>query len=485
MIKKIFISIILLSIFIPAFCQENNLKAFFYSAPFNIINNGPYLETYIAISGESAVFAPTGEDGLIQANIEVTMLFKQNGEIKDFRKYNLKSPVVYDTIEQKPNFIDLQRIPLDTGAYNFELILKDINKENSIPFKYNDVVTINFSNENVCISGIELVENYEESKKQNIFSKNGYDIVPFVSDFFPNTINKLIFYAEIYNTDKLFGPEESYLLKYYIESFHTTKALHGFSHFKKQIASPVNVIFKEMNIENLPTGNFNLVIEVRDKKNKLVKNIKYFFQRSNPGTSFSLSDLASIDISKSFVLKYSNVDTLKEYIRCLRPISDVMERTFADNQLKAANIDLMQKFFLNFWEKRNSNFPEQEWLTYQKQVNYVNKAFSTQIMKGYETDRGRVYLQYGTPNTITDKRYEIDYYPYEIWHYYHTQGQTNRKFVFYKPGLAVNDYQLIHSNAKGEVSNQYWGKILMKDFTTEDNNQKQKGGVYDDYNFIR
>ncbi len=186
-----------------------------------------------------------------------------------------------------------------------------------------------------------------------------------------------------------------------------------------------------------------------------------------------------------FFWKYNNLDTLSDYINCLRPISDELERTFADNQLKKGEIKLMQQFFLSFWEKRNTANPEAEWKNYQKHVDYVNRSYSSQIMRGYETDRGRIYLQYGTPNTITDKKYEPEYYPYQIWHYYHTQGQSNRKFVFYLPGLAVNDYQLIHSNANGEVSNEQWARLLRKDFTTDDDNARQSGGVYDDYDLIR
>lgn len=481
--KRIFT--LLFSLIVIFTYSQENLNAFFYSSPFYTPEHGPYIETYMAIVGESVNFIETEHDKLVQATIEITMLFKQNKEIKDFRKYNLKSPIVTDTIEFKPNFIDMQRIPLEKGIYSFELIVRDINDSTGYKFIYHDILTIEFNDTNVNISGIQLVESYKKTKKQNLYSKNGYDLIPFVSDFFPNTVMNLIFYAEVYNMDKIVGLDEAYLLKYYIEGFNTNKVLHEFSHFRKQLASQVNVIFENMDIEKLPSGNFNLVIEIRDKNNKLLKDKKYFFQRSNPGMEYSLSDLPSIDISNSFVLNITNTESIKEYIRSLRPISDELERTFADNQLKAGNLKLMQQFFLNFWEKRNMSNPKGEWEYYLEQVIHVNNSFSTQIMKGYETDRGRIYLQYGTPNTITDKKFEMQYYPYQIWHYYQTQGQTNRKFVFYKPGLAVNDFQLIHSNARGEISNKNWGKFLIKDFSTNNDDLKQQGGVYDDFDFIR
>lgn len=482
-LKRIFT--LLFSLIVILTYSQKNLIAFFYSSPFYNPEHGAYIETYMAIVGKSVSFIETEQDKLVQATLEVTMLFKQNNEIKYFRKYNLKSPKVPDTIEFKPNFIDMQRIPLESGIYSFELIVKDVNDSTGYKFIYNDILTIEFNDTNANISGIQLVESYKKTKKQNLYSKNEYDLVPYVSNFFPNTVMNLTFYAEVYNMDKIVGLDEAYLLKYFIEGFNTNKVLHEYSHFRKQLASPVNVIFENMNIEKLPSGNFNLVIEIRDKNNKLLKDKKYFFQRSNPGMEYSLSDLPSIDISNSFVLNITDADTLKEYIRSVRPISDELECTFADNQLKAGNLKLMQQFFLNFWEKRNKTNPEIEWKYYLEQVIQVNNSFSTQIMKGYETDRGRVYLQYGAPNTITDKKYEMQYYPYEIWHYYQTQGQTNRKFVFYQPGLAVNDYELIHSNANGEISNESWGKFLIKGTALDYDKVKKHGGVYDDFDFIR
>jgi GWxTD domain-containing protein len=483
MARKIITSIIVCFFAITTFSQEG-ISAFFYSAPFYSPEHGAYLETYMAIVGESVNYKELDEEGMIQATVEVTMLFKQNNEIVDFRKYNLNSPAISDTLEEKPNFVDLQRIPLESGVYSFELMLKDLNAEETKEFKFLDIVTLNFNDQDLNFSGIEFVESYEPTKKQNIFTKNDYDLVPYVSDFLPNTVENLIFYVEIYNMDKAVGLDNSFLLKYYIEGHNTNKPLNEFSHFRKQISSPVNVVFSEMAIDKLPSGNFNLVVEVRDKTNKLLKKTKFFFQRSNPGMEYTMSDLATINIQKSFVEEITSIDSLKEYIKSLRPISDEMERTFADNQLKSNNIELMQQFFLNFWEKRNTINPGTEWERYKKQVQHVNESFSTQIKKGYETDMGRVYLQYGTPNTITDQSYSRETKPYQIWHYYRTQGQANRKFVFAKEGANFAEYVLVHSNARGEIRDPYFDSYLRQDFE-QDGSTERKSRMQNEYDFVR
>jgi len=85
------------------------------------------------------------------------------------------------------------------------------------------------------------------------------------------------------------------------------------------------------------------------------------------------------------------------------------------------------------------------------------------IRRGFETDRGRVYLQYGPPNSITSRSHEPSSYPYEIWYYHQlTDAQWNKRFVFYNPDLVTNDYELLHSNAIGENYNQTWKHDLHK-----------------------
>jgi hypothetical protein len=91
----------------------------------------------------------------------------------------------------------------------------------------------------------------------------------------------------------------------------------------------------------------------------------------------------------------------------------------------------------------------------------VEERFATQIHKGYETDRGRVYLKYGPPNIITESYNEPSSYPYEIWQYYKLgNNQTNKRFVFYSNNELTNNFELLHSDAIGEISNYRWQVIL-------------------------
>jgi hypothetical protein len=96
-------------------------------------------------------------------------------------------------------------------------------------------------------------------------------------------------------------------------------------------------------------------------------------------------------------------------------------------------------------------------LHYKADVEAAEYSFSTPIRHGFETDRGRVYLQYGKPDRRHVMNNEPGALPYEIWQYYRVpSGQTNVMFVFYLPGIATNDYRLIHSDVNGELRDSRW-----------------------------
>jgi len=84
-------AIIIMLITISLISKSSNLSVYYYYSPFYNSEVGTYLETYITVIGNSAVFKKN-ESGKYQAIVEVTMLFKQEDNVKEYRKYNLKSP---------------------------------------------------------------------------------------------------------------------------------------------------------------------------------------------------------------------------------------------------------------------------------------------------------------------------------------------------------------------------------------------------------
>ena len=475
-----YITSIFLIALISATGYAGNLKAYFTYCTFNSPDNGPYIETYLSVVGNSTMYLKT-RNNTFQSKIEVTFIFKQGEEIITFKKYNLLSPEISDSLGEKVNFMDQQRISLPNGKYEFEISIKDINTNDS-PFKSTQILAVDYPENSISISDIELIESLKKTTTKSIITKSGYDILPYTSDFYPEFFDKIAFYSEIYNTSRVLGENENFLISYYIEIYENNKVAGNFKGFAREKAKPVNIFLKSFPIEKLPSGNYNIVIEVRNKNNELLKEKKIFFQRSNPkSTPLLISD----DYLNSFVAQMDRKE-LDEAIKSIEPISTNIEINFAKNQLKGKEGELMRQYFYNFWITRNPLNPEEEWSTYAKRVTTTNKLFSTGIKKGFTTDRGRIYLKYGKPNTRSEIKSEPSSYPYEIWHYYRVENFSNKRFVFYSPDIVTNDYPLLHSDMPGYINNPQWKVQLHRrtnqpiDMDTENNNNHY-GGRADDY----
>lgn len=433
-----------------------------------------YVETYMSVIGNSVIYTRNA-NGKFQASIDVMMTFWSNDTMRVAKKYVLNSPEIDDS-SKTVNFLDLQRIQLPVGYYSLQITLRDVNRTPAKTITNSRSLLMDIDPDSVSMSSVEFLESYTTASQAGILTKSGYDLIPYVSSFYPANMEQLRFYGEIYNLQRALRPEDKFVVMYYIESALNGQRLSDFNGFAKFNPQPVNSFLYSFNIASLPSGNYNLVVEVRNASNRLMAIRKTSFERFNPGVMMKLDDLAALDISATFVGKINNPDSLIEMIRCLRPISSTAEVEFAENRIKAGDVKLMQQYFYNFWLSRNEATPEAEWLKYYAEVRKVNEQFGTQIMKGYQTDRGRVYLQYGPPDQRVIVNNEPSSYPYEIWQYYTIRPntyalnmyqagnttQTNRRFVFCDFDLVTNKYELIHSDARGEVRDDNWKLRLVK-----------------------
>ncbi|MCB0401419.1 MAG: GWxTD domain-containing protein [Flavobacteriales bacterium] len=458
--KKAFYILLIPALLSSFSALAGNLRAHFTYCAFSSPAEGPYLETYLSVNAGSAIYKKN-EAGNFQSKIEITMLFKQGEEIKNFKKYELLSPELTDSLSPRVDFLDQQRIPLADGDYDFEIMIRDLNATDDA-FQSTQQLHIGFPNDKVGISDIELVESLQKTTEKNITSKSGYDVIPYTSDFYSEEFEKIAFYAEVYHTDLVLGNEEGLLINYFIESQETGSVVGNYRSFIRETAKPVIVILNSFSIEKLPSGNYNLGIEVKNKLNETLAEKKIFFQRSNPeATPLLLSE----DYLNSFVATMDKA-LLAEAIRSVEPISTDIEINFAQNQLKGEDDDLMRQYFYNFWLTRNSTDPEAEWKKYFENVKITNELFATSIKKGYETDRGRVFLKHGKPNTRRAVPSEPNAYPYEVWHYYKIGNFSNKRFVFYNPDLVSNDFPLLHSDMPGYLYYPQW-KVMLHKRTTQ------------------
>ncbi len=397
------------------------------------------------------------DQGFFQGRIEVLTLIEQGGAIKAFGKTEVFGPErtdssIVDMLHQE--FFNLQ-----PGNYDLTVEARDLNSSDTTVMRYHAPLAIGVRPTGVSISDILFAERITQAQEGER-SKYGYVAVPLLTDYLPRSITALNFYTEVYGTEEVYGHDSLFLLSYQLENFESKTV---FGPFKRSIRSkgrPVVPVMAEFDIAQLPSGNYVLAVEVRDRTGILVARREQFFQRNNPVSyNYDLQSMDKLDLEGKFAGAFTNADTLAEHIASLRPIADPLERKIIDDRYKDHDLDLMKRFFYSFWGNRSVD-PEGAWAAYRAEVVKVNRLFGCRVLKGYETDRGHTYLKYGPPNTMMDRFNEMDTYPYTIWHYYRAGKFTNRRFVFYQPDMVTNCFQMLNSEVPGEVQNPQWNQIL-------------------------
>lgn len=441
--------------------QHTKPQALLSYHTFRSAGKSPYIETTLMVKGNS-VQHTKNQNGAFQSAIEVLISVTQNGKIRFADRYNLLSPENSDSTARIQNFMDQQRIAVSEGEFVLAVEIKDLGAKDGQIVKASDTVRIASVRDSIAISDIQLIESSEKTEKTGPFIKGGYLMMPHLSDFYPSREEKLTFYTEIYRSLEVLGEGKKFLVQYYIVNTETGDPVESIGGFKRCNSAAVNSILAELDIRNLSTGSYKLIAEVRDAENALKARKSIPFLRHNPHTEIALDKVVEVVTEGSFASRYTNPDSLAEHIRCLSPIGSPRENSYADNLLKEKQLKNMQQYFLAFWKNRDAENPGKAWEKYFLEVRKVQLTFATSIRKGYTTDRGRVYLQYGPPDNRTQSLREPSAYPYEIWQYYKINNQSNRRFVFYNPDLVTNDFALIHSDALGEIMNEQWMFLVMK-----------------------
>jgi GWxTD domain-containing protein len=438
-----------------------------------------YVETLLQFSSVSLKYL-ANENGNLESSLEVTQIFKIGDSIVLADKYIINSPEMIDsTIE---DYYDVKRFQLPVGDYNYELIITDLNNKETVSGKLNVVVNTCSQNE-VSFSSIGFIQSAAKSTEKSYFVKNGYFILPYLTNYFPPVNNKIATYFELYNTQLLLGDGEKFLITFEIENFKTGKKIEDAFKFQKLTTSEVVPVLSFMSIETLPSGEYNFVVSLIDKNNIILKTEKLYFQRRSDIIVPSSVSIENLDIANSFTNDI-DYDSIPFYLNSLMPISERMDDDAILSLLKSRDTVSMQKYFHSFWVLTAPLNAYEGWLKYKEQVMYCEAIFGTQIKHGFETDRGRVFLQYGAPNDLQDIKHDHTTVPYQIWHYYRIGQRSNIRYVFYNPDLVTNDYPLLHSNMQGELQNTNWQEYL-QDYANPDRNldpnikSTDKDAIYD------
>jgi len=470
-----------------------------FSVPYAVFNHkvfyvpgkGPVVETYFDIYGKSITLLKISEEeDAFQGEVELTIIFKKDSEIVTYDKKSLKSPIMSQG--NIVDFIDVQRFAVPPGEYEVEIELRDLNTiEESSSTKAQIKFIVPEVPDGIFFSDIELVSAYKKTTESGLLSKSGYDLLPMVSDsILKPEMKELVVYAELYGTKEHLGEDQMFLLTAFLADADSSKPLENTRKYMRRSSGSVVPILTTLPLSEVGQGEYVVILEARTKENELFAKVEHEIKRDKKEAVDVLSLMEREDIGATWVSKFETKASIYDYVHSVRPIANGQEKSMLDNsfrEFEKTELKYLRSFMYAFWESRNPGDGETPWLAYKEQVDFVNEEFGTMNKKGFETDRGRVYLQYGPPNDLTDRANEPSSYPYQIWRYYKTGQFNNVRFVFYDPTLMGVDYELLHSEGvRGEINNPQW-RVLLEQRNTPTNNVDREsgtnhfGGRVDDY----
>lgn len=465
---------------------------FGYSTFYLTEQQQPYMETYLQFDAWTMQFVEV-EPGVYRASAEVTIMLSQQDSVCYVKKYDLGSPTVASLDELDFSFLDVQRFSVNNGIYDLTLSLRDKGTEAPLS-RVTEKLVVNYDSRQPSMSSLQLMASATPTVNENILSRGGYDMEPYVSDFVPEQVEQLNYYFEVYNINQEIG-RQPFLVVAYVEDQQTGRHYEGLQQVSRKYAAQSVPVYGSLDIKELPSGNYNLVVEMRNRENQTMLYKKVSFYRSNPGVKGKeVSDYAA-----TFAGRYNDEEALNTYLDALYPVASAMEISVARELVRRPALAEKQAFLYRFWQARNAMDPEGEWLKYKERIDYVQEHFSYPRTRGIQTDRGRVYLQYGPPDFIRDEKNYVSanrignndsytpdlmvlgnsqenssplysgssqghvfYLPYQLWRYNKLDtDDPNRVFLFWDEHRS-GYYTLLNSNARGEVQDPGWERRLCR-----------------------
>lgn len=445
---------------------------------------GNYVELYLSFDATSLMHQKVGD--YYQAKLEILYLIKKNDKIVKYDKFEVLGPEIQEEGLYQ-DFMDVQTYTLKPGEYTLEISVTDANKQ-AKPVTASQRLIVDIKEKQMRFSDITFKKEVSESTdSEGQFVKNGLFMTPWLISTMPKFMDYIYLYTEVYNSDYELGKSGAYVEKHTLVNIDVDSVFASYSVIKRVKTNNVNIILKKIDLTKLPTGGYIYTIDLMDRNNKIVASEgKQFYRESTLPSLQKMMIAQGMADFTSLIHSQTSRDTIVDYFRCIGPLGGSKHQDFIDRNWKSSSAEILKQYIVSFWTDYKPEKSLEEWLRYRQLVAVVNKEFGNSIQKGYDTDRGRVYLKYGAPDQIVVRENEPSSYPYIIWQYYAHPVTSNAMYVFYDPSLTYRDYVLLHSNVRGEKSNDRWKLILQSRNNPNSNIDTETGvdhwgGEVDDY----
>ncbi len=364
-------------------------------------------------------------------------------------------------------------VGLRPGRYKAQVYYEDLADAKQRDSAEFDLDVRSFTRRGIQLSDIEIVTEAAWSQDTaNQFYKNGYVVTPNVASLITPPFLVLNTYIELYNADTF--PASDYKVRYMLADKYRNIFFEK-EYSRPKTGAPAVIELNSLPLDSVPSGEYYIVVKsYADGPGAPTDTAVVFrsFTISNPDMSTMIAmGKGPAEATRKLDLTAAVIDPIYAGMREEELEEEYAKAKYIANEIEKELWDGLQgseakaRFLSSFWSVRDLNpeTPENEARdNYYKLVEEARTLYRAPMaQKGWDSDRGRILLQYGKPDGVERHIQDFNMRPYEIWHY----SSVNYDFVFVdrsETGL----YRLMHSTAPRERKYENW----LQDYATMNKN---------------
>jgi len=384
------------------------------------------VEFFYAIPYDQLLYTQTDSSGLVaefSVRLELAGLdnsFRQEGTI--LKRARIRS--FQEAFAAQRSFVDGFSVTAPPGKYRFKIAIAETSSAGQNEGAREDTVVLKGFHDGLSLSSLQV-----GSTALTDTATGAVSVVPNPTHRFPDKgLEALYVYYEGYN---LSPDSETYRVRAAI--VRTRAGKPDTLVRTKPLSKPkrgTNVAYAlGVSVAGVEPGAYTFGLELTD-----------------PATKKSVTESRDFAIGSTAPEPIAAGPGLDSLTPLEQKYVDQIQYLATPNQIaqyKALSDIGKRAFLAKFWGVRNL-------AEFSRRMETADGRFQRPKVRGFNTDRGRIYVKYGEPDAIEQKVVEAETRPREYWHYYN----TGYVFIFIDLSGDAN-YRLAWTNAKGEPKTGY------------------------------
>lgn len=419
-------------------------------ARFRYDEHNTYLEIYYLLHN-------MGNEQLNQSN-EILLEFSLSDENKDSLLATSLLKVFLENGVTNGNGLEgvkgsLIKTVLPSGKYKIKMVRLSEDGAQRLDSLNQVFVSPSFKMDKIALSDLELCSNIVTGSKneKGLFYKNTMEVFPNPMRIYNQDNSELFYYIELYNI-RSENPQDE--VKIEVAIADREGKIKEQKNYTRNRNYESLVEFGSFDVGAFGNGLYTLVFAATDAaaNYSTYTRSNFYVVNASAITSEQESMIEAFSKSEYIVMPEPEAD---EKISQALYIATREEKDIAKTLTDAES---KRMFLFKFWFSREN--PAMEGLKdeYYSRVDYTNEHYAFANRKGWQSDRGRVYVVYGQPSDIDRQPHNPDGRPYEIWTYHELEGGV--KFLFVDE-TGFGEYKLMSSTMRGEIHDPGWDDLLI------------------------